>query len=51
MNGKPIIELPPKNVEVVRLQFSEQERNTYRLFESRSQDRFRRLVETDTVSK
>ncbi|CAN0535381.1 unnamed protein product, partial [Ectocarpus sp. 12 AP-2014] len=50
--GRPIVELPPKTVEIVRLQLSAEERYFYEALKKRSKVRFGlRYVAAGTVMK
>ncbi|CAM9896259.1 unnamed protein product, partial [Laminaria digitata] len=49
--GRPIVELPPKKVEIVRLQLSPEEREFYEALKQRSKVEFEGYVAAGTVMK
>ncbi|CAM9826592.1 unnamed protein product, partial [Ectocarpus sp. 6 AP-2014] len=49
--GRPIVELPPKTVEIVRLQLSAEEREFYEALKKRSKIEFEGYVAAGTVMK
>ncbi|KJA26761.1 hypothetical protein HYPSUDRAFT_35906 [Hypholoma sublateritium FD-334 SS-4] len=51
LDGKKLIELPPKEVVLLRLEFSEEEREIYYMIEARSQAKFNRYLRAGTVLK
>ncbi|EIN08787.1 P-loop containing nucleoside triphosphate hydrolase protein [Punctularia strigosozonata HHB-11173 SS5] len=51
LDGKRLIELPPKEVLLERLEFSQEERDIYKFVESRSQAVFNRYLQAGTVLK
>ncbi|EGO03554.1 hypothetical protein SERLA73DRAFT_69411 [Serpula lacrymans var. lacrymans S7.3] len=51
LDGKRLIELPPKNVEMEKLTFSQEERDIYKMVEARSQATFNRYLRAGTVLK
>ncbi|KAJ6476379.1 SNF2 family DNA-dependent ATPase [Mycena sanguinolenta] len=51
LEGKPILSLPPKDIELVKLQFSDEEREIYDLFEKRSKIRLNRFIRAGTLVK
>ncbi|KAH7924689.1 hypothetical protein BV22DRAFT_1012721 [Leucogyrophana mollusca] len=51
LDGKKLIELPPKNVQLEKLAFSQEERDIYKMVEVRSQARFNRFLKAGTVLK
>ncbi|TRM55791.1 SNF2 family N-terminal domain-containing protein [Schizophyllum amplum] len=51
LDGKPLIELPEKVVELTRLMFSEEERSVYSQVETRTQNQFNRYLRAGTVLK
>ncbi|KAF5357721.1 hypothetical protein D9758_007422 [Tetrapyrgos nigripes] len=51
LDGKPLVELPPKEVILQTLQFSEEERGIYQSVETQSQQRFNRYLRAGTVLK
>ncbi|KAG6905532.1 hypothetical protein DXG01_002192 [Tephrocybe rancida] len=51
MDGKRLIELPEKTVSLVKLQFSEEERDIYRMVEAGAQANFNRYLKAGTVLK
>ncbi|KAJ7076087.1 SNF2 superfamily protein [Mycena belliarum] len=51
LNGKRLIELPEKVVELVSLQFSEEERDIYTRVETMQQAKFNRYLQAGTVLK
>ncbi|TDL24597.1 hypothetical protein BD410DRAFT_786110 [Rickenella mellea] len=51
LDGKRLIELPPKDVELVKLDFTKDEREIYNMVETRSQQIFNRYLRAGTVLK
>ncbi|KAL4260457.1 SNF2/RAD54 helicase family protein [Pleurotus pulmonarius] len=51
LDGKRLIELPPKEVELVKLEFTEEEREIYKMVEARTQATFNRYLRAGTVLK
>ncbi|KIK91296.1 hypothetical protein PAXRUDRAFT_830977 [Paxillus rubicundulus Ve08.2h10] len=51
LDGKKLIELPPKHVNLEKLTFSQEERDIYQMVEARSQARFNRFLRAGTVLK
>ncbi|KAI0070755.1 hypothetical protein K474DRAFT_702536 [Panus rudis PR-1116 ss-1] len=51
LDGKRLIELPPKEVNLRKLQFSEEERDIYNALERQSQAKFNRFLREGTVLK
>ncbi|KAF8633893.1 hypothetical protein AX15_001196 [Amanita polypyramis BW_CC] len=51
LDGKRLIELPEKNVGMVQLDFSPEERDIYRMVEIRSQAKFNKFLRAGTVLK
>ncbi|KAL1744579.1 SNF2 family N-terminal domain-containing protein [Schizophyllum fasciatum] len=51
LDGKPLIDLPEKIVELTRLVFSEEERSVYTQVETRTQNQFNRFLRAGTVLK
>ncbi|KDR76486.1 hypothetical protein GALMADRAFT_246858 [Galerina marginata CBS 339.88] len=51
LDGKNLIELPEKKVKLVKLEFSEEEREIYNMVEARSQAKFNRYLREGTVLK
>ncbi|PPQ82538.1 hypothetical protein CVT25_007147 [Psilocybe cyanescens] len=51
LDGKNLIELPEKRVELVKLEFSEEEKEIYNMVEARSQAKFNRYLRAGTVLK
>uniref|UniRef100_A0A8H8CFK2 Uncharacterized protein n=1 Tax=Psilocybe cubensis TaxID=181762 RepID=A0A8H8CFK2_PSICU len=51
LDGRNLIELPEKKIDLVRLEFSEEEREIYNMVEARSQARFNRYLRAGTVLK
>ncbi|KAK0459781.1 SNF2 family DNA-dependent ATPase [Desarmillaria tabescens] len=51
LEGKPILELPPKDIAIVNLEFSEEERELYNSFESRSKIRLSKFIKERTLVK
>ncbi|KAF4616900.1 hypothetical protein D9613_008762 [Agrocybe pediades] len=51
LNGKKLVELPEKKIELVRLEFSQEERDIYAMVEARSQAKFNRYLRAGTVLK
>ena len=44
INGRPIVDLPPKTTTVVELDFSDSELRFYKALEARQQDAFQALL-------
>ncbi|KAL1667297.1 SNF2 family N-terminal domain-containing protein [Schizophyllum commune] len=51
LDGKPLIDLPEKVVELTRLFFSEEERSVYTQVETKTQNQFNRFLRAGTVLK
>ncbi|KAG6879839.1 hypothetical protein C0992_010797 [Termitomyces sp. T32_za158] len=51
MDGKRLIELPERKVSLVRLQFSKEERDVYKMVEAGAQANFNRFLKAGTVLK
>lgn len=51
LDGKRLIELPTKHVEMEKLEFSQEEREIYQMVEARSQAKFNRFLRAGTVLK
>lgn len=51
LDGKKLIELPEKEVKLIKLEFSEEERDIYQMVEARSQAKFNRYLREGTVLK
>ncbi|OAX39929.1 hypothetical protein K503DRAFT_865031 [Rhizopogon vinicolor AM-OR11-026] len=51
LDGKRLVELLPKHVEMEQLEFSQEEREIYQMVEARSQARFNRFLRAGTVLK
>ncbi|KAF9486204.1 hypothetical protein BDN70DRAFT_822530 [Pholiota conissans] len=51
LDGKNLIELPAKKIELAKLEFSEEEREIYSMVEARSQAKFNRYLREGTVLK
>ncbi|KAK0450917.1 SNF2 family DNA-dependent ATPase [Armillaria borealis] len=51
LEGKPILKLPPKDIAIVNLKFSEEERELYNSFESRSKIRLSKFIRERTLVK
>ncbi|KAI0790352.1 SNF2 family N-terminal domain-containing protein [Abortiporus biennis] len=51
LDGKRLIELPHKQVDLVKLQFSPEEADIYKMVETRSQEKFNRFLRAGTVLK
>ncbi|KAF7300275.1 SNF2 family DNA-dependent ATPase [Mycena kentingensis (nom. inval.)] len=51
LEGEPLLKLPPKEVLLVRLHFSDEEREIYDSFETRSEIRLNRFIRAGTVVK
>ncbi|KAF9265070.1 hypothetical protein L218DRAFT_1076057 [Marasmius fiardii PR-910] len=51
LEGEPLLKLPPKNIEIVNLQFSEDERDLYENFEKKSKDRINKFIKEGTLLK
>ena len=51
LDGKKLIELPEKEVKLVKLEFSKEEREIYQMVEARSQAKFNRYLREGTVLK
>ncbi|KAJ7058180.1 SNF2 family DNA-dependent ATPase [Mycena amicta] len=51
LEGEPILKLPPKEIELVKLRFSDEEREIYDTFEKRTKIRLNRFIRAGTVVK
>jgi len=51
LDGKKLIDLPEKNIKLIKLEFSEEERDIYQMVEARSQAKFNRYLRAGTVLK
>ncbi|KAK0228592.1 SNF2 family DNA-dependent ATPase [Armillaria fumosa] len=51
LEGEPILQLPPKDIAIVNLKFSEEERELYNSFESRSKIRLSKFIRERTLVK
>ncbi|TFK27268.1 hypothetical protein FA15DRAFT_727203 [Coprinopsis marcescibilis] len=51
LEGEPILKLPPKEIELVSLKFSEEERNVYDSFERSSKTTINRFIRENTLVK
>ncbi|KAJ3559162.1 hypothetical protein NM688_g505 [Phlebia brevispora] len=51
LDGQKLIELPSKLVRLIKLQFTQEERDIYKMVESRSQEIFNRYLRAGTVLK
>ncbi|KAF9527621.1 SNF2 family N-terminal domain-containing protein [Crepidotus variabilis] len=51
LDGKPLIELPEKEVKMIKLEFSKEERDIYSMIEARNQAIFNRFLRAGTVLK
>ncbi|EMD32811.1 hypothetical protein CERSUDRAFT_143402 [Gelatoporia subvermispora B] len=51
LEGKPLLELPEKHIDLVELEFSEEEREIYDQFERRAQICINRFIRDNTVVK
>ncbi|KAJ7579840.1 SNF2 family N-terminal domain-containing protein [Mycena floridula] len=51
VNGRPLVPLPPKNIELVRLEFTPREQQLYDQYERRSQEKMQKLIAAGTVLK
>lgn len=51
LDGKPLVELPSKTVELCKLDFSQEERDIYKMVEMKSQAIFNRYLRAGTVLK
>ncbi|KIJ44978.1 hypothetical protein M422DRAFT_167577, partial [Sphaerobolus stellatus SS14] len=51
LEGKPILQLPPKIVEVIELEFSQEEREIYSKIEARQQQKMSKYLKAGTVMK
>ncbi|KZV76703.1 hypothetical protein PENSPDRAFT_646154 [Peniophora sp. CONT] len=51
LNGKPLIELPPREVKIIKIDFSEEERDLYGMIERQEQAKFNRFLRAGTVLK
>ncbi|KAG6840498.1 hypothetical protein C0991_006328 [Blastosporella zonata] len=49
LEGKPILDLPPKDIEIVKLEFSEEERDLYDSFEKRTKIRLNKFIRERTL--
>ncbi|KAJ2925510.1 hypothetical protein H1R20_g11584, partial [Candolleomyces eurysporus] len=51
LEGKPILQLPPKEIELVRLEFSREERDLYNSFEQRTKVKLNKFIRERTLLK
>ncbi|KAJ7762016.1 SNF2 family DNA-dependent ATPase [Mycena maculata] len=51
LEGKPILTLPPKDIEIVKLKFTDEERELYDSFEKRTKIRLNRFIRDGTLVK
>lgn len=51
LDGKPLITLPSKTVNLNKLVFSTEERDIYKMVEAKSQNKFNRFMRAGTVLK
>ena len=51
LDGKRLIELPEKEIKLIKLEFSKEEREIYQMVEARSQAKFNRYLRAGTVLK
>lgn len=51
LDGEPIIKLPEKDIKLVKLEFSKEERDVYNMVEARNQAIFNRYLHEGTVLK
>ncbi|KAF4611576.1 hypothetical protein D9613_003624 [Agrocybe pediades] len=51
LEGKPLLQLPEKHIEIVKLQFTPDERQVYDLFEKRTKIQINRFLRSGTVLK
>ncbi|KDQ22579.1 hypothetical protein PLEOSDRAFT_1109681 [Pleurotus ostreatus PC15] len=51
LDGKRLIELPPKEVELIKLEFTAEEREIYKMVEAKTQATFNRYLRAGTVLK
>uniref|UniRef100_A0A8H7XLY1 Uncharacterized protein n=1 Tax=Psilocybe cubensis TaxID=181762 RepID=A0A8H7XLY1_PSICU len=51
LEGQPLLQLPNKHIEIVRLQFSLDERQVYNAFESRTKVQVNKFIERGTLMK
>ncbi|KAF8804469.1 hypothetical protein BYT27DRAFT_7243611 [Phlegmacium glaucopus] len=51
LDGRRLIELPEKKIDLIKLEFSEEEREIYKMVEARSQAKFNRYLRAGTVLK
>ncbi|KAF8890769.1 SNF2 family N-terminal domain-containing protein [Infundibulicybe gibba] len=51
LEGKPLLQLPPKEIELVQLQFSAEERDVYDSFEKRTKIRLNKFIRERTLVK
>ncbi|KAG9217670.1 hypothetical protein CCMSSC00406_0003641 [Pleurotus cornucopiae] len=51
LEGEPILQLPPKDIELCMLEFSEEERDLYDSFEKRSKIRLSKFIKERTLVK
>lgn len=51
LDGKRLIELPDKTISLIKLEFSEEEREIYKMVEARTQANFNRYLRAGTVLK
>ncbi|KAL6299805.1 SNF2 family N-terminal domain-containing protein [Sparassis latifolia] len=51
LEGRPLLQLPEKHIELVTLEFSEEERELYDSFEKRAQIQINRFIRENTIVK
>lgn len=51
LNGMPLVQLPVKEIKLVKLEFSTEEREIYNMVEARNQAMFNRYLRAGTVLK
>ncbi|CAL1697769.1 unnamed protein product [Somion occarium] len=51
LEGRPLLELPPKDIELVKVDFSDEEREVYDAFEKRAQIRINKYIRERTIVK
>ncbi|KAA1467021.1 hypothetical protein DENSPDRAFT_831976 [Dentipellis sp. KUC8613] len=51
LEGKPLLSLPPKNIDIVTLEFSADERDIYDTFEKRAKIRVNKFIREQTIVK
>ncbi|KAF8809842.1 SNF2 family DNA-dependent ATPase [Phlegmacium glaucopus] len=51
LEGKPLLELPPKEIEIVKLQFSDDERQIYNDFENSTKLQLNKFIRAGTLLK